>query len=150
MSRLKTIHIAWLVALVLVMTGCKKAPINHTVEQHWLLERFTIKETNEVVECERLYFGINRMVTMVSEKQGSHGYGSYVARTEYRNDNSVLVLRDFKVYQRYDDSGVKATPEQLMPYGIINPEETAFTIHKVSHKHLVLESDYARLELRKF
>lgn len=152
MSRLNTIKLAWLLVLMLMMVGCRKAPINQTVEQHWLLESFTIKETNEVVECERLFFGINRMVTVVFEKQGSHGYDEYVARTEYRNDNTVLVLLDFKkrTLTGGGDSGVKATPEQLMPFGIINPVETAFTIHKLSHKRLILESDYARLELRKF
>ena len=107
-------------------------------------------ESNETVECDRLYYGINRMVTVVFEKQGSHGYGSYVARTEYRNDNTVLVLRDFQVRTNGYEAGAKATPEQLMPYGIINPEETVFKIIKPSHKHLILESDYARLELKKF
>ena len=150
MRRLRIIRSVWLLVFVLIATSCEKAPVNHTVEQHWLLERFTIKETNDVVPCERLYFGITCMVTVVSEKQGSHGYGSYVARTEYRDDKKVLVLRDFQVRTNGYTAGKKATPEQLMPYGIIDPEETAFAIHKVSHKRLVLESDYARLELRKF
>jgi len=48
--------------------GCKKAPINSNVEGFWILERFTVAETGETVECERLYYSITRMVTEVAEK----------------------------------------------------------------------------------
>ena len=139
-----------LILLSCLLFSCEKAPINNAVEQHWALQRFTVLATNEVVECDRLYFGITCMVTVVSEKQGSHGYGSFVARTEYRDDNRVLVLKDFQRRTSGYDPGAAATPEQLMPFGIIDPKETVFKISKPSHKELVLESEYARLELRKF
>ena len=148
--RIRAIGSVLLVGLLAVlMVGCKKAPLNRSVEQYWQLVEFTTLADGNTVQCDRLFFGITREVTMVSEKQGTNGYGAYVALTEYREDESLLVLKDFKVYG--DKSKVKeATSEQLKPFGIVNPKETVFHIVHSSHKRLVLESDYARLELKKF
>lgn len=55
--------------------GCKKAPINSDVEGLWVLERFTVAETGETVECERLYYSITRMVTEVAEKTAQKDMG---------------------------------------------------------------------------
>lgn len=55
--------------------GCKKAPINSNVEGFWILERFTVTETGETVECERLYYSITRMVTEVAEKTAQKDMG---------------------------------------------------------------------------
>lgn len=131
-------------------SGCKKAPINSDVEGLWVLNRFTVTETGETVECERLYYSITRMVTEVAEKQGSKGYGAYIGRTEYRNNETQLVVKDFKVRQSTGDSGQDAPVEQLKHFGIDNQEETVFDIVKCDGKKMTLESDYARLELTKF
>ena len=152
---------SWAVVLLLgvVMVSCEKEPVYDDLEQHWRLEQFTILETNEVVSCNRLFVGITRMVTEVAEKQISdglqdgpalQGYGAYIARTEYREDGSVLVLRDFKVRGATSDAKKDATVEQLKPFGINNPKETRFRVLELSNDRLVLESDYARLDLKKF
>ena len=134
----------------ILVSSCKKEPINDAIEQHWKLERFTTLADNQTVVCERIYYSITRFVTTVEEKQGPHNYGTFVARTEYRDNETVLLLKDFK--RRWDtgDSKKDATVEQLLPFGINNPLETAFKIVKLSHNQLILESDYARLELKKF
>ena len=143
-------NIGWLAVCLLVMlvSGCKKAPLNDTVEQHWKLLSITTLANGKTVTCGNgLFYGITREVTMVSDKMGSKG--AYVARTEYRDNESTLVLRDFKVFG-VTDPAVDATVDALRPFGIINPKETIFHIAYSSHKRLVLESDYARLEFRKF
>lgn len=136
--------------MALGTAGCKKAPINSDVEGFWILERFTVAETNEAVECERLYYSITRMVTEVAEKDGSKGYGAYIGRTEYRNDETQLVVKDFKIRQSTGDSGQDAPVENLKHFGINNQQETVFDIVKCDGKEMILESDYARLELKKF
>ena len=138
------------IGMALGTTGCKKAPINSDVEGFWILERFTVAETNEAVECERLYYSITRMVTEVAEKDGSKGYGAYIGRTEYRNDETQLVVKDFKIRQSTGDSGQDAPVENLKHFGINNQQETVFDIVKCDGKEMILESDYARLELKKF
>ena len=138
------------IGMALGTAGCKKAPINSDVEGFWILERFTVAETNEAVECERLYYSITRMVTEVAEQDGSKGYGAYIGRTEYRNDETQLVVKDFKIRQSTGDSGQDAPVENLKHFGINNQQETVFDIVKCDGKEMILESDYARLELKKF
>lgn len=130
--------------------GCKKAPINSDVEGLWVLERFTVAETGETVECERLYYSITRMVTEVAEKNGSKGYGAYIGRTEYRNGETQLVVKDFKVRKSSSDTGEDAPVEKLKHFGIGNQQETVFDIEYCNGKKMTLKSDYARLELTKF
>lgn len=156
-SRLINFITVWTFLISLV--SCEKKPVHDDLEQHWKLEQFTIQETGELIACNRLFFGITRMVTEIAEKQLSdglqdgpalQGYGAYIARTEYREGGKVLVLRDFKVRGATSDAKVEATVEQLLPFGINNSEKTVFKVLRLSGGKLVLQSDYARLELRKF
>lgn len=132
------------------LSGCQKAPINSDIEGLWILKQFTIRETDETVTCERLYYSITRMVTEVAEKQGPNGYGTYIGRTEYRNNETQLVVKDFKVRQSTSDSGEDAPVEKLRHFGIDNQVETVFDVVYCNGKTMTLQSDYARLELEKF
>lgn len=135
--------------LIFIMAGCAKAPINSDVEGLWHLDRFEILSTGETVECERLYYSITRMVTEVSEKQGSHEYPSYICRTSYSDDGNTLILSDFKERSGTADNGVDAPVEGLLPYGINSQKETKFQIVRCDGRTMILESDYSRLELSK-
>ena len=148
--RLKRIACSCLMLLMLMLGACEKAPLNSDIEGHWQLEQFTVLATNEVVPCRYLYYGITRMVTEVARKAGDKENVSFVARTSYGESETVLILSNFKVNGYNTDLGVNATASQLKPFGIVNPEKTSFKVLKVSQKQLVLESDYARLQLRKF
>ena len=132
------------------LSGCQKAPINSDIEGQWILKQFTLRETDETVTCERLYYSITRMVTEVAEKQGPNGYGTYIGRTEYRNNETQLVVKDFKVRQSTSDSGEDAPVEKLRHFGIDNQVETVFDVVYCNGKTMTLQSDYARLELEKF
>lgn len=145
MKQLTTI----LILFILLFAGCEKAPIRTDVEGFWRLERYTVLSTDETVECNRLYYSITRMVTEVSDK-GGNGFGSYIARTEYEDNENTLVLKDFKIRVGSVDCGENATVEGLRNYGIDSQEETKFRIVGCDGKTMTLESDYAHLELRKF
>ena len=80
-----------------LLAGCSRAPIRPDVEGFWKLRQFTLVSTGETVECSNLYYSITNVVTQVSEREGSNGYGAYVSRTEYRDNETKLVLKDFKV-----------------------------------------------------
>lgn len=139
-----------IIGMAMGTAGCKKAPINSDVEGLWILERFTVTETDETVECERLYYSITRMVTEVAEKDGAKGYGAYIGRTEYRNNETQLVVKDFKVRRFTTDTGQNAPVEMLRHFGINNQQETVFDIVTCDGKKMILKSDYAQLELKKF
>lgn len=134
----------------LLLSACQKEPLNSDVEGHWQLEQFTLKATQEVVTCDRIYYGINRFVTEVSYKKDGNKI-CFIARTAYRENQTQLVLTDFKVAgSNTSDTKVDATEKQMEKFGINNPKETIFQIVKCAHKQLILESDYARLQLKKF
>lgn len=136
--------------LLLTAAGCTKKPIDEDVEGFWILKSFTTLADGQTHECDRLYFGITRMVTEVSEKQGEKGLDAYVARTGYNEDETQLILSDFKVRRSTSDSGKDAPVEGLREYGINNQEVTVFDIVKCTRKVMTLQSDYARLELERF
>ena len=138
-----------LLLLVVLMGGCAKQPINSDVEGFWQLERFTTLADGETHEPERIYYGINRYVVEISEKQGSQGYGSFIGRFAYQEDGQEALMSEFKERDKTTDNGKDATVEQLKPFGI-GTLETVFRIVKADGKRLVLESDYARLELSRF
>lgn len=143
-------HILAAICILTGLNGCQKAPINSDIEGQWILKQFTLRETDETVTCERLYYSITRMVTEVAEKQGPNGYGAYIGRTEYRNDETQLVVKDFKVRYQTTDTGEDAPVEQLRHFGIDNQAETVFDVVHCNGKTMTLQSDYARLELEKF
>ena len=138
-----------LLLLVVLLGGCAKQPINSDVEGFWQLKRFTTLADGETHEPERIYYGINRYVVEVSEKQGSQGYGSFIGRFAYGADGQEALMSEFKERDKTTDNGKDAKVEQLKPFGI-GALETVFRIVKSDGKHLVLESDYARLELSRF
>lgn len=138
-----------IISFLILFVSCDKAPIRSDVEGFWRLERYTVLSTDETVECNRLYYSITRLVTEVSDK-GGNGFGAYIARTGYEDNENILVFSDFKVRGGTADNGEDAPVEGLRNYGINSREETKFRIIGCDGKTMTLESDYARLELRKF
>ena len=138
-----------IISFLILFVSCDKAPIRSDVEGFWRLERYTVLSTDETIECNRLYYSITRLVTEVSDK-GGNGFGAYIARTGYEDNENTLVLSDFKVRGGTADNGEDAPVEKLRNYGINSREETKFRIIDCNGKTMTLESDYACLELRKF
>lgn len=140
-----------IIITVVLLAGCSRAPIRPDVEGFWKLRYFTLVETGETVECSNLYYSITNAVTQVSEREGNNGYGSYVSRTEYRDNETKLALRDFKVSGGLTaDTGEDAPVEDLRHYGIDSQEETVFEIVKCKRGKMTLRSDYAEIVLEKF
>lgn len=138
------------IVISICMFSCQKAPINNKIQGLWILKEFTILENGEKNICERLYYSIGRFVTEISEKQGNNGYGTYIGITEFANDETKIILKDFKIRKGSGDEGIDAPVEKLLPFGINNQKETIFEIVNCNGKSMTLESDYARLELEKF
>ena len=148
---MKKLYMICIAFFAMTLAGCKKAPIDDHIQGFWILKEFTTLEDGQFHSCERLYYSIGRFVTEVSERQGPNNYGYYVSLTEFRNNNSVLVLKDFKdKNESTGDNGFDAPVEKLRPFGINSQEETVFRIIHCNGKTMTLESDYAKLELEKF
>ena len=144
------LYAAILLILLPLLANCDREPINSDVEGHWKLEEFTIQETGEKVACERIFWGITRAGAKLFEKQGKHGYAPLDALIEYRNNETVFVLKDILVMSSKEENKKTPTLEQMLPYGLNNAEESVFEVVRASHKQLVLQSDFARLQFLKF
>ena len=117
--------------LLLMASACGKMPINGDLYGRWQIMKIEYASGEEEVP-ERAYYSvalhtINLMKVGVSNQKGN---------MEYTGDSLFVVMPVSKV-------------EDLLPFGM-NGTEQRFGIKELTSKHLVLQSDYARLEFRKF
>ena len=119
------------VLLALIVSACGKMPINGDLDGRWQIMK--IEYASGVEEAsERAYYSvalhtINLMKVDVTSQTGN---------MEYTGDSLFVVMPVSKV-------------EDLLPFGM-NGAEQGFGVQELTSKHLVLQSDYARLEFRKF
>ena len=117
--------------LVLIVSACGKMPINGDLDGRWQIMKIAYASGEEEMP-ERAYYSvalhtINLMKVGVSNQTGN---------MEYTGDSLFVVMPVSKV-------------EDLLPFGM-NGTEQRFGVKELTSKHLVLQSDYARLEFRKF
>ena len=119
------------VLLVLIVSSCGKMPINGDLDGRWQIMKIAYA-SGEEENPERAYYSvalhtINLMKVGVTSQTGN---------MEYTGDSLFVVMPISKV-------------EDLLPFGM-NGTEQRFGVKELTSKHLVLQSDYARLEFRKF
>ena len=119
------------VLLSLIVSSCGKMPINGDLDGRWQIMKIAYASGEEEMP-ERAYYSvalhtINLMKVDVTSQTGN---------MEYTGDSLFVVMPVSKV-------------EDLLPFGI-NGTEQRFGVKELTSKHLVLQSDYARLEFRKF
>ena len=117
--------------LLLMASACGKMPINGDLDGRWQIMKIEYASGEEEVP-ERAYYSvalhtINLMKVGVSNQTGN---------MEYTGDSLFVVMPISKV-------------EVLLPFGM-NGTEQRFGVKELTSNHLVLQSDYARLEFRKF
>ena len=106
-------------------------PINGDLDGRWQIMKIAYASGEEEAP-ERAYYSvvlhtINLMKVDVTSQTGN---------MEYTGDSLFVVMPISKV-------------EDLLPFGM-NGTEQRFSVKELTSKHLVLQSDYARLEFRKF
>lgn len=138
-----------LLIILLLQSGCQKAPINNLMEGMWKLEEYTTHEDNITHSCERIYYSIQLWTVEVAEKQGSHGYKSSIGRFIYGENENEIIMKDFYYRNWTTDSKEATNVEDLKPYGL-NNLETIFEIVQLDKHNLILRSDYATLRFKSF
>lgn len=117
--------------LILLISACGKMPINGDLDGRWQIMKIEYASGEEETP-ERAYYSvalhtINLMQVGVTKQTGN---------MEYTGDSLFVTMPI-------------STVEDLLPFGM-NGTEQRFGVKELSSKHLVLQSDYARLEFRKF
>lgn len=127
--------------LLLGISSCDKAPINGKLDGRWQL--MTIEyEDGRVEECYRIYYSIQLHLVEISDKGGKGG--TFIGRFSYKGDE--VTMSDFR---RRGQEEELATLAELQTFGISLPL-THFEVEKATGEKLILKSDYARLNFRKF
>ena len=119
------------VLLMLIASACGKMPINGDLDGRWQILKIEYVSGEEEIP-ERAYYSvalhtINLMKVGVTNQTGN---------MEYTGDSLFVVMPI-------------STVEDLLPFGM-NGKEQRFGVKELTSKHLVLQSDYARLEFRRF
>lgn len=117
--------------IAVIVSGCGKLPINGHLDGQWQIMKIEYA-SGEVETPERAYYSvalhtINLMKVGVTSQTGN---------MEYTGDSLFVEMPISSV-------------ENLRPFGMNNTEQR-FGVKELTKKHLVLQSEYARLEFRKF
>lgn len=120
-----------LTLIAVIVSGCGKLPINGHLDGQWQIMKIEYA-SGEVETPERAYYSvalhtINLMKVGVTSQTGN---------MEYTGDSLFVEMPISSV-------------ENLRPFGMNNTEQR-FGVKELTKKHLVLQSEYARLEFRKF
>lgn len=128
------------ISLLLAMTACDKQPINGKLDGMWKLTTIEYND-GSIEESNGIYYRIQLHTVMIDDRRS--GAGNFIA--DFSSENGVTISR------LRDVNNIEAIPneEMLKPLGLNSPD-THFTVEKLTGKHMILKSDYARLTFLKF
>ena len=119
------------VLLILIVSACGKTPINGDLDGRWQIMRIEYASGEEETP-ERAYYSVALHTINLMQV----GVTSQTGNMEYTGDSLFVEMPVSKI-------------EDLLPFGM-NDTKQRFGVKELTSKHLVLQSDYARLEFRKF
>ena len=119
------------VLLVLIVSACGKTPINGDLDGRWQIMKIEYASGEEETP-ERAYYSVALHTINLMQV----GVTSQTGNMEYTRDSLFVEMPISKI-------------EDLLPFGM-NGTEQRFGVKELTSKHLILQSDFARLEFRKF
>ena len=119
------------VLLILIVSACGKTPINGDLDGRWQIIKIEYASGEEETP-ERAYYSVALHTINLMQV----GVTSQTGNMEYTGDSLFVEMPVSKI-------------EDLLPFGM-NDTKQRFGVKELTSKHLVLQSDYARLEFRKF
>ena len=119
------------VLLILIVSACGKTPINGDLDGRWQIMKIEYASGEEETP-ERAYYSVALHTINLMQV----GVTSQTGNMEYTGDSLFVEMPVSKI-------------EDLLPFGM-NDTKQRFGVKELTSKHLVLKSDYARLEFRKF
>nr|WP_233564278.1 lipocalin-like domain-containing protein [Parabacteroides sp. AF14-59] len=119
------------ILLMLIVGACGKMPINGDLDGRWQIMKIEYASGEEETP-ERAYYSVSLHTINLMQV----GVTSQTGNMEYTGDSLFVEMPISKI-------------ENLLPFGM-NGTEQRFGVKELTSKQLVLQSDYARLEFRKF
>ena len=119
------------ILLMLIVGACGKMPINGDLDGRWQIMKIEYASGEEETP-ERAYYSVALHTINLMQV----GVTSQTGNMVYTGDSLFVEMPISKI-------------ENLLPFGM-NGTEQRFGVKELTSKQLVLQSDYARLEFRKF
>lgn len=145
------IHTTLLILLTLYCcTSCQEySYIENELHGLWQVTSVEDKTTNMITQAQgELYYSFQRNMVIVGYNSPSKPTGMMM--TQYTSNfflnGDTIEINDFRIYQEYE---TKAPLQALKKFGI-HGEHTIFTIERPKKSALILDSDKARVVLRKY
>lgn len=120
-----------IILLAVLACACGKLPINGDLDGRWQIMKIEYASGEEDTP-ERAYYSIALHTINLMQVGGGNQSGNM----EYTGDSLFVTMPI-------------STKEDLLPFGMDSTTQH-FGVKELTSKHLVLQSDYARLEFRKF
>lgn len=139
-----------IIIITLLHTSCQEySYIENDLHGLWQVTTVEDKATTEVTEAQGdLYYSFQRNMVVVSYNSPTKPTGQMM--TQYTSDflleGDSIHINDFRLYQEYDK---RAPLQDLKRFGI-HEEQTTFHIERPDRKSMFLESEQARVTLRKY
>lgn len=128
------------ICLLLTITACDKQPINGKLDGMWKLTTIEYND-GSIEESNGIYYRIQLHTVMIDDRRGSAG--NFIA--DFSSEDGVTISR----LRKTNDVDTVPDEETLKPLGL-NSSDTHFTVEKLTGKHMILKSNYARLTFLKF
>lgn len=136
-----------LAAMLLITSSCKKETVYKDIEGFWQLQKYTTRSDGAVHPCERIYYSLQLQIVEIAEKGGTQGLPQL--KGTYQYDEAAQSLTITGLYRKSGKDYLAPDASVLRQYGL-NGVDTKLEVLKADGKHLVLQSDYATLTLKKF
>lgn len=143
-----------LLALLAVLTGCDKVPMNGELDGMWQLVQIEADGVTQEVKDEKLYLSFQLHLAQFTRSNPQQlGRTNYYAHFEHKGNilriYDLFKAADYETAQDYNNRITEENISELHPWGFYDLD-TPFHVVKLTGSSMILRSDKAQLEFRKF
>ena len=134
---IRQFHVIFFISFVLV--SCAKKPINGDLDGRWQLMTIDLHEDGSQTQPKDTYYDVSlNLMELKQKKENQENLGLFGLKARFNHTEDSLHIRMINCKQA-----------QMPPFGM-NDTIQHFAVEELNKKKMVLNSEYARLEFRKF
>lgn len=145
-----TIYRLMVILAMTFMMSCESYLIHGDLDGFWQVMDIENKETGAITDCNGdIYYSFQRELVLVTYILPNRPQGqikeNYIAYFTHEGDS--IAMKDFRIY--LDKKAKQAPLEKLEKFGLYTTFNT-FYVENLDKSSLILDSDKARITLRKY
>ena len=136
--------------IIILISSCESYQIHGDLDGFWQVTSIENKQTGEITECKGdIYYSFQRDLVLVSYVSPNIPTGqtkkNYIAYFTHEND--VITMTDFRIY--IDKEATQVPLPKLEKFGLYDTFNR-FLVEKLNNNSLILNSDKARIVMKKY